>query len=165
MTSRERYDRASQEQWTALVEAVLSGEHGDCPKYKRNAIRWAREQGCSQETICVLGQSKVLSNFARSKRESKDFPQKVLRWRVSSALADAVMSASTNPDQEESLVTRLNRVLHITKSEEFFEFILSTYADLSDEEIRHLAGGDYEGKPPRTLPTAASRENQQADTE
>ena len=149
MTSADRYAKAKQEEWTALVESVLDGQHVDCPMYKRKAIKWARETGCTQEAIINLGQSRVLSNYSKAKTDAKNFPQKVLRWRVSSRLADAIYSSSTSPDQEESLVTRLHRVLHITKSEEFFEFILSIFADLSDREICHLAGDDDAEKPTR----------------
>lgn len=140
MTSRERYDAAKKEEWSSLVEAILSGEHVDCPKWKRNAIRWARETGCSQESIIGLGQSKVLSNYTKAQREGRIGSQKLLRWRVSSTLADAVMSSSTSPDQEEALVSRLVRVGKLRTSEDFWNFILSAFADLSDEDIKHLAG-------------------------
>lgn len=140
MTSRERYDAAKKEEWASLCEAILSGEHVDCPKWKRNAIRWARETGCSQESIIGLGQSKVLSNYTKAQREGRIGGQKLLRWRVSSTLADAVMSSNTSPDQEEALVSRLVRVGKLRTSEDFWNFILSAFADLSDEDIKHLAG-------------------------
>lgn len=140
VTSRERYDAAKKEEWSSLVEAILSGEHVDCPKWKRNAIRWARETGCSQESIIGLGQSKVLSNYTKAQREGRIGGQKLLRWRVSSTLADAVMSSNTSPDQEEALVSRLVRVGKLRTSEDFWNFILSAFADLSDEDIKHLAG-------------------------
>lgn len=140
VTSRERYDAAKKEEWSSLVEAILSGEHVDCPKWKRSAIRWAKESGCSQEQIINLGQAVILSRYSKERREVNYGPQKMLRWRVSSGLADAIMSATTSPDQPESLVTRLVRVLGIRTSEEFWLFISSTYADLTDAELLHLAG-------------------------
>ncbi len=139
MTSRERYEKASQEQWASLVEAVLSGEHVDCPTYKRNAILWARGRGCTGQAIKNIGQQKIMSAHA-TWRASTEEKERVVKMRLPCSLADALMSRNTSADQEESLWVRLERVCGLKRSRDKIEFILSNYADLTDENLKHLAG-------------------------
>lgn len=149
MTSRERYEKASQEQWESIVELVFLGAHADVPTYKRKAIKWARDNGCSQEAIANLGQSKVLSNYATHRREGYE-RQRVLRWRVSASLADAIQPEKTvNPDAEEPLQSRIARLTGIRTSEDFWLWMHSFFADVPDEAITHHAGEGDALKPKR----------------
>ncbi len=114
-------------------------------KRKRDAIRFKREQGFGREVIIANGQSWTLSGYARAKRNGNE-PQRILRWRISRRLADAIMSSETSPDQEEALISRLVRVCKLQTSEDLFEFLLSVFADISDEELAMWAGLEKEKK-------------------
>jgi len=140
----------AQAQWSALVNLVLDGEDvevlaKECSmdlallKRKRDAIRFKREQGFGREVIIANGQSWTLSGYARAKRNGNE-PQRILRWRISRRLADAIMSSETSPDQEEALVSRLVRVCGLRTSEDFWEFINSVFADWSDADLLHHSG-------------------------
>jgi len=147
----------AQAQWSALVNLVLDGEDvevlaKECSmnpvvlKRKRDAIRFKREQGFGREVIIANGQGWTLSSYARAKKNGHSEPDRVLRWRVSRRLADAIMSSETSPDQEEALVSRLVRVCKLQTSEDLFEFLLSVFADISDEELAMWAGLEKEKK-------------------
>ena len=64
-------------------------------------------------------------------------------------MADAIMSSETSVDQDEALVSRLVRVLAMETSEQFWEFVHSLFADLSDAELKNLAGAVTEKDAPR----------------
>ena len=146
MTARERLTKAQREQWEATVQAVLDNEDADVAPYKRKSILWARSEGCSADTITNLGQRTVLANYQKFKKNGGASERKKwLKFLVPCSLADAVMSEATSPDQEEALVTRLHRVCGIRKANELWEFLLSVFADLSDDDLRNLSGeGDVE---------------------
>jgi hypothetical protein len=148
----------SQQQWEKIVEHARRGRD---PKEladknaseasirgKMKAVRWAIESGWSYEDITEKGQTAVRSAYERSKRNGAE-PQKVLRWRVSKSLADAIMSSEASVDQEEALASRLVRVLGMQTSEQFWEFLHSVFADLSDAELKNLAGAFTEKDAPK----------------
>jgi hypothetical protein len=147
----------SEEQWKAIVNAYRdgitaenlaqeSGTNVATMKQKFRAIQFKHEEGWEFEAIIVAGQGPTLSSYAKAKRNGHNEPDRVLRWRVSRRLADAIMSSETSPDQEEALVTRLFRVAKLRTSDDFWNFLLSVFADLSDKEISHLAGIEPEKK-------------------
>jgi hypothetical protein len=141
----------AEEQWKAIVNAyregitaeVVAQESGTnvaTMKQKFRAIEFKHEEGWDFEAIIVAGQGPTLSSYAKAKRNGHNEPDRVLRWRVPRRLAEAIMSSETSPDQEEALVTRLFRVAKLRTSEQFWEFLLSVFSDLSDKDIQHLAG-------------------------
>ena len=118
-------------------------------KGRVKAIRWAlSEGGWTIERIIAEGQTVTLSAYARYKRNGHE-KERVLSWRVSKSLADAVMSSETSPDQDEALASRLVRVLGMQTSEQFWEFLHSVFANLSDAELKNLGGAFTERDAPR----------------
>jgi uncharacterized Fe-S cluster-containing radical SAM superfamily protein len=138
-------------QWEAIVELAFcgadpeavakeTGVSGTVLKQKFSAIRYARESGWAEQAIVALGQSGTLRAYIAAKKNGHREPERMLRWRVSRRLADAVMSSEASEDQEEPLVSRLVRVAKLRTSNEIWEFLLSIFSDLSDKDIEHLAG-------------------------
>jgi hypothetical protein len=140
----EDYAAAKAAAWKAFVEfAWRYGRQNPealtkAEQLKVKAITEAGLSGMSREEIVAAGQTEILSRDARRRKKYSE-RQRVLSWRVSRALADAVMSSVASPDQEEALVTRLVRVCHLRTSEELWEFLLSEYVNVSDEELEHRA--------------------------
>ncbi len=152
MSELSEYVAAKAAEWTSLVkwaykhnkEAVLAdvkSAEWKTIQRKVQAINDARQLGMTQEEIIAAGQSEILSRAARNRKKHSE-PQRTLCWRVSRSLADAVMSSVASPDAEEALVSRLVRVCHLRTSDDLFEFLLSVFADLTDKELRNLAGVD-----------------------
>ena len=145
MNDLSEYALAKAQAWKALVKYVYSkaGLFATSPPSdvvrKIAAIKEAQSEGMTQDEIIAAGQTEILSRAARNRRNSSG-PQRVLSWRVSRSLADAVMSSDASPDAEEALVTRLVRVCHLKTSDDLFEFLLSVFADVDDKELKHLAG-------------------------
>ena len=161
-SARERFASSAKEQWTAIVTLCFSGADPETLaretsvsasvlKQKFTAIRYARESGWAEQAIVALGQNGTLRAYAAAKQNGHREPEKVLRWRVSRRLAEAVMSSESSEDQEEPLVSRLVRVAKLRTSEDFWNFLLSVFSDLSDKDIAHLAGLEPEKKVKRAL--------------
>lgn len=155
LDAKERFASSAKEQWQAIVTLAFAGADPETVakeasvnaavlRQKFSAIRYARESGWAEQAIVSLGQSGTLKAYAAAKRNGHHEPQKLLRWRVSRRLAEAIMSSETSPDQDEALTTRLVRVAKLRTSEQFWEFMLSVFSDLSDKDIEHLAGMEPE---------------------
>jgi hypothetical protein len=151
LDARERFASSAKEQWTAIVTLCFSGADPETLaretsvnlavlRQKFSAINYARESGWQEAAIVALGQNGTLRAYAAAKKNGHREPEKVLRWRVSRRLAEAVMSSEVSEDQEEPLVSRLVRVAKLRTSEQFWEFIHSWFALVPDEEIAHHAG-------------------------
>jgi hypothetical protein len=155
----EHYERLGAERWMFLVDAVLRGGltspmlmSSDSMRRKAFAILWARQAAeMDREQIIAKGESWILSAYAKAKRNGNE-PQRVLSWRVSRSLADAVMCETPSPDAEEALVTRLARVCRLKTSEDFFEFLLSVFASFDDRTLRMWAGEVEEKKKRAKVP-------------
>ena len=107
---------------------------------KFRAISKCRESGMTQEEIIAAGQSEILSRAARSRKNHSE-PQRILRWRVSRSLAEAIQwTDQSSPDAEEALVTRLRRVCNLKTSDDLWEFFNSVFADRDDKWLRNEAG-------------------------
>ena len=130
------------EKMNALIESLTEKGWGTKQSFvmKFRAIESAHNAGLTMPEIVEKGQSAILSMHAIAKKNGHTEKQKMLRWRVSASLADAIMSSETSPDQEEALATRLVRVCGLKTSEEFWEFINSVFADWSDADLLHHAG-------------------------
>jgi hypothetical protein len=157
MNAKEQFASSAKEQWQATVTLCFSGADPETVakeasvnaavlKQKFSAIRYARESGWAEQAIIALGQSGTLRAYIAGKKNGHHEPERMLRWRVSRRLADAVMSSEASPDQEEPLVSRLVRVAKLRTSNDFWEFLLSVFSDLSDKDIEHLAGMEPEKK-------------------
>jgi hypothetical protein len=168
MTSKDHYVKSSQEQWASLVRLAFecqdvselareAGANKATLKRKFQAIRWAVESGMSREEIVSQGQGFILSIYARAYRNGNGEKHKILRWRVSASLADAVMWSEGSDSTDEALITRLKRVCKLETSDDLFEFLLSIFADLSDKELKNLAGVEHEKKRKATAPEVPSR--------
>lgn len=152
MTELSEYAAAKAAVWREIVRVAYRGdtnrqysELSKADQRKVRAINDARQLGMTQEEIIGAGQSEILSRVARNRKKHSE-PQRVLAWRVSRSLADAVMTSNASPDAEEALVSRLVRVCHLRTSDDFFEFLLSVFADVADKELRNLAGVVLEKK-------------------
>lgn len=130
---------------TAQFIASCSKTSFETARRKIKAIRAAGAAGMSAEEICEKGQSEILSLYAKTQSRHNE-PQRMLSWRVSRSLADAIMSDDPSPDAEEALVTRLVRVCHLQTSEDFWTYLHSYFALVSDEELRHHASEEFPKK-------------------
>jgi hypothetical protein len=99
-------------------------------KRKFEAIHRMREQGCSEDAIVRNGQGPTLSQLTAAKQRQKHETDVILRYRVPNSLGEAWGQ----------LVGRLVKVADLRTSEDLLEFIYSVFVDLSDLEIKHLAG-------------------------
>lgn len=140
MSDLEEYSAAKAAAWKHFVN--MACRYGDSPsltnaeRRKVKAITSAREE-MTREEIIAAGQSAILSRAAQMRKKHSE-PQRTIRWRVSRSLAEAIQwSAQSSPDSEEALQTRLVRVGHLRTSDDFWEFLNSEYADISDAELRH----------------------------
>jgi hypothetical protein len=106
------------------------------------AVRWAATNGFTSQDIIANGQSRILTAYRKARRNGSEDPQRLLAWRVSKGLADAIQCEDPSPDQDEPIVNRIARLLHLERSEELWTFWHSVFVDLTDEQILHL-GGEY----------------------
>ncbi len=106
---------------------------------KLKAVRTAAASGLDRQGICKLGQSEALSLHARANRKNRE-KMRVVSFRVPASLAEAFVSEDASPDAEEALVSRLARVCELRTSEDLLEFLLSVFADISDKDLKNLAG-------------------------
>jgi hypothetical protein len=160
----ERFVSASTAAWTHLVSlclatpvdrteqlacALAASTHGLKQTFKRKirAVHDANLSGMDREQIIAAGQNAILSRFAKANGFPE--PQRVLRWRVSRSLADAIMCETTNLDGEEADVTRIKRVCGIETSEEYWEFMHALVLGMTDDQLQNHAGGDFAEKKKR----------------
>ena len=158
----EEFTRAAESQWKELVVhslivtedkidmiaaalAMSSKTSKENIKHKILAIRWAVNTQSSVQII-EAGQSKILSAYRKARRNGLNDPQRLLAWKVSKSLADAIQCEDPSPDQDEPIVNRIARLLKIDTSESLWEFWHSVFSDLSDDEILHLGGEVREKK-------------------
>jgi hypothetical protein len=158
-STRDRFVTSSHEQWRALVNFSFL-----CPpdkleeeinllakrvtttsagiRRKVEAIRYSKNvAGLSQDDIIKAGQSATLSKFGTRNGNKAKEKQRFIRWKVSISLADAIKPKDSHTIEEvESLQSRFIRVLKIRTSDEFWDFINSDYADISDEELKNRGG-------------------------
>jgi hypothetical protein len=142
LTKEDRLERLYEE----LAKSSKSSKQAI--KRKIQAVRWAGINGLDREKIIEQGQSAILSGYAKAKKEEHG-PQRVLSWRVSKSLADAIYCENPSQDQDEPIVNRIARLLKIETSEQLWEFWHSEYADLSDEQIQNRGGVWTEKDGPR----------------
>lgn len=129
--------------------AKASKSSKDAMRRKILAIRSAGTNGMTSQDILAKGQSEILSLYAKARRNGSHDPQRLLAWRVSRSLADAIQCESPNPDCDEPIVNRIARLLQIETSEQLWEFWYSVFSDLSDAEIKNLGGMWTEKDAPR----------------
>jgi hypothetical protein len=156
------YAEATREQWKHLVRLALTipdrdyeghirrlaGEVGQTfgvLKRKCDAIRHEHEKGLSEESIVSLGQGVILASYIKARKKAVGEKTRMLVCRIPASMYDAIQNAHASPDQEEALMTRLNRLLGIRTWEEFWNFNLSVFATATDDEILHQ-GGEHPGK-------------------
>jgi hypothetical protein len=129
----ERYDSAVKD----LAEAA--GVTFGALKRTCDAIRSAAES-MSREEIVDAGQGDILRAYVSKRAKNEEKTRKLIQV-LPESLYDAIQhSRRRSPDSEEAFFTRLHRVLGIRRHEEVWEFILSVFADLSDRDLKHLAG-------------------------
>lgn len=145
MNPRDTILDAGKTAWETTVGAALRmsekeiGLFDGALKRKVQAIRLlVFEGGHTFDSVRDMGQTEALALYARIKKPAGK--ERVVRWRIDAMLADAIQSKRGSADQEESLQQRLIRVCNIRYSNDLWEFILSCFADLSDRELRNLAG-------------------------
>jgi hypothetical protein len=97
---------------------------------KFQAVQHKREQGWTEERIIAEGQGPTLSSYSAARKRERTESDVILRYRVPESLADSWLL----------LQDRLSHVAKLKTSEELIEFLHSCFADLTDREIRNLAG-------------------------
>ena len=150
------YAKAARDQWKELVEEALrlpeerydqaikdladaAGITPGALKRKCDAIRHAAES-MSKDEIVAAGQGDILRGYV-SKRSKSDEKTAKLIMVLPASLYDALQyRKGRSPDSEEAFFTRLARVIGARRYEDVWEFILSVFADLSDKDLKHLAG-------------------------
>jgi hypothetical protein len=150
------YAAAARQQWKDLVDEALrlpeqgydqaikdladaAGVTFGALKRKCDAIRSAAEK-MDREAIIEQGQGDTLRAYVSKRAKYQEKERKLIQV-IPVSLYDAIQhSRRRSPDSEEAFFTRLHRVLGIRRHEEVWEFILSVFADLSDRDLKHLAG-------------------------
>jgi hypothetical protein len=146
MSDLNEYAAAKAAAWVAIVQLAYhgqqNGEYGLLSKAderKIRAINDVRQLGMTQQEIIGAGQTEILSRAARNRRNGAE-PQRVLSWRVSRSLADAIYCENPSPDAEECTVARIARVCEIDNSEDLWEFIKSVLDSFDDTTLKMWAG-------------------------
>jgi AcrR family transcriptional regulator len=115
---------------TARALAEAAGVGKSTLERKLLALHLAMQEGMTDDELIERGQRWVLAKYVNDKRNGRQDKQAVLKWLVNPETRDDV----------QELFARLGRVLKRHTSEELFDFLLAVFADVSDEEILHLAG-------------------------
>lgn len=156
-TSRDRFVSSSHELWLALVNFsflcppdqleeeinALAKRTKSTPasiKRKVEAIRYCKNTGMSSREIIEAGQSSTLSKYRNRNGHQEREAQTFIRWRVPIAMARAIKPDPDKPEDVESLQSRCIRVLKIKTHDEFWEFLLSCFSDLTDEDLYNIGG-------------------------
>lgn len=94
------------------------------------AVKHGIEMGFSQEALIKMGQQATVAQYVREKVKKRTLPLVAFPHRLTAPIRDDL----------QVLCERIGKVLKLKTYDDVFEFILSTYADLPDEELLHLAG-------------------------
>lgn len=122
-------DNDSVSQVAAKLAVAASGTE-DSIKRKVLAIQYMQSLGYSEEEICQLGQTVVLSEFGKSKRVEKYEKLTTLSWRIPGSQRESAQIE----------LARVMRVLNLKTSEELWDWIIGQIRTVSDEELLHSAG-------------------------
>lgn len=134
-------------QWNDLVELALSltteapgaiAEHlanscgvgADSVLRKIAAIHYGATLGHGTEELKQMGQEKVLSQYIKSRRVESYGKTVVMKWSIPGSQRQLVQ-------QQEQ---RIKAILDIYTSEAFWDFMLSILTDLSEQNVKDLAG-------------------------
>jgi hypothetical protein len=94
------------------------------------AIHYAHAHlGLSKEDIVEMGQEETLSRFQKKKRAEKYEKDTRISWVIPGSQAELVRQS----------IERIKKVCGLT-NEEFFDFWLSFFQGLTDDELKYLAG-------------------------
>jgi hypothetical protein len=116
----------------AEVLARATGATKATIRRKFEAVAHKRLQGWTEERIIAEGQGPTLSAYSACRKRERTELDIILRYRVTESLGDSWLE----------LQTRLSRIARLNTSQDLIEFLHSCFADLTDREIRHLAGLD-----------------------
>ena len=110
--------------------ARASGTSEDSIKRKIIAIQYAQSRGHSEEVVVKMGQTRVLSEYGKSKKQEKYEQMVNLTFKVPGSVRETVLVE----------FDRVKRILGISTSEQMFDFIVSQLRASTDDELRHAAG-------------------------
>jgi hypothetical protein len=125
----------------AVALAARTGGMKATYKQKLRAIWDARNAEMTREQIIEMGPTAVLSRFAKARRNGRFEKQRVISFRLSKSLADALYSDEPiGPDHEEPDLNRIARLLGFETWEQVWDFLHAEISGWSDEFILHEGG-------------------------
>jgi hypothetical protein len=118
--------------------ARASGQSEDSIKRKILAIQHAQGLSFSEEDVTKMGQTKVLSEYGKSKKQNKYEDMVWIRFQL--------------PGSQKEIVTqqfeRVKKVLGLKTSEQLFDFLIAQLQQTSEDELRHAAGHKQDTRAP-----------------
>jgi hypothetical protein len=148
MDDANQFVESSKTQWRAIVNfavvtpkndrrqaaatlAAASGVGKSNLQRKFEAIHFALEAGVSKVDLIERGQRWCLAKFVTDKRNGRQDPEVVLKWAVAPQVRE----------DAQALFNRIGSVLNLRTPNDKWEFFLSVFADVTDLELMHQAGG------------------------
>jgi hypothetical protein len=115
----------------ALAMAGKSSE--DSIKRKIRAIQHMQDLGYSESEISGMGQTAVLSEYAKTKKAETYEKKTWLKFALPGSQREIVQVE----------VARICSILNLQTSESFWDWFLGQTTGLSEEELKHSAGGAH----------------------
>jgi hypothetical protein len=118
-----------------ISHALARAGNGSQESIKRKllAVQHMQNLGYSEAEIVTFGQTKVLSEFAQSKKVETYEKLTSLIFKVPGSQRELVQIQ----------VERIKKLLNLQTSEAFFDWFLAQVQTLTDEELQHSAGGAH----------------------
>ena len=112
----------------AIAYAAGVGPQG--VQEKMQAIKFAQQQGRSDEYIIGAGQHKTISEYREARAEKRLDPVVSMSWRVTAELRYAVQCE----------VIRIAKIAGIRDQETFWTFMHAEMSSWTPQQIRHSSG-------------------------
>lgn len=122
-------DRGDVEQVSHQL-ARASGTAEDSIKRKILAIQHAQTLGYSEEEVSKMGQTRVLSDYGKKKKQDKYEDLVWLKFQIPGSQREVARQQ----------LDRVCKVLDLKTSEQLWDFLLAELSTASDEDLRHAAG-------------------------
>jgi hypothetical protein len=118
-----------------VSNALAKAGNGSVESIKRKfyAVHHMGNLGYSEAEIVTFGQTKVLSEFAQSKKVETYEKQTNLTFKIPGSQREIVQLE----------IERIKRLLNLQTSESFWDWFLGQTKSLTDEELQHSAGGAH----------------------
>ncbi|HXP82618.1 MAG TPA: hypothetical protein VN976_22150 [Verrucomicrobiae bacterium] len=110
--------------------ARASGQSEDSIKRKIVAIQYAQSLNFTEEDVTKKGQTQVLSDYGKSRKQQKYEEMVYLKFRIPGSQREVAQQQFDH----------ICQVCEFKTSEQFIDFLIAQLSAASDDELRHAAG-------------------------